>query len=105
MQAADCLVCPSLWAEAAGLVILEAMACGLPVVASRIGGIPEFVIDGVTGYLIPPGDHNLLAIRIRALLDDPLSRRMMGLSARTLGTEQYSAQRRLPEFLGLYTGK
>src|SRR5262249_49879111 len=54
MQAADCLVCPSLWAEAAGLVNLEALGTGLPVLASRIGGIPEYVDDGVTGYLFPP---------------------------------------------------
>ncbi len=56
MQAADCALCPSVWAEAVGLVNLEAMACGLPVVASRIGGIPELIADGRTGILFPPGD-------------------------------------------------
>ena len=71
MQAADCLVCPSLWAEAAGLVNLEALSTGLPVVASRIGGIPEYVEDGKTGMLFPPGDHQALAALIRRLMDTP----------------------------------
>src|SRR5262249_30654550 len=61
MQAADCLLCPSLWAEAAGFVNIEALATGLPVLASRIGGIPEYVDDCRTGILFPPGDHQALA--------------------------------------------
>lgn len=70
-QAADALVCPSIWAEAAGFVNLEAQACGLPVLASRIGGIPEYVKDGATGFLFTPGDHVELAGHVERLLAEP----------------------------------
>ena len=74
LQAADCALCPSIWAEAAGLVNLEALACGLPVVASRIGGIPEFIDDGRSGFLCVPGDDRGLADRIHRLAADPALR-------------------------------
>lgn len=61
---------PSLWAEPFGIVVIEAMAGGTPVVASRIGGIPEIVIDGETGLLVEPGNPDALAGAIRRLLAD-----------------------------------
>ncbi len=102
MKASDVFTCPSLWGEAAGLVNIEALACGLPVIASRVGGIPEIVQDGVTGYLIPAGDHGPLAERIRCLLDDSASRERMSLAARASAIDQFSVQRRLPEYLDWY---
>jgi glycosyltransferase involved in cell wall biosynthesis len=102
IQAADCALCPSVWAEAAGLVNLEAQACGLPVVASRIGGIPEFVEDGRTGFLFTPGDHRELAERIHQLCDDPDLRQRMGQEARSIAIRRYSTQGLLSEHLGLY---
>ncbi len=102
IQAADCALCPSVWAEAAGLVNLEAQACGLPVVASRIGGIPEFVEDGRTGFLFAPGDHHELAERIHQLCDDPELRQRMGQEARSKAILRYSTQSLLSEHLGLY---
>jgi glycosyltransferase involved in cell wall biosynthesis len=102
MQAADCLVCPSLWAEAAGLVILEAMACGLPVVASRIGGIPEFVLDGTSGLLFAAGNSRELAHRLNWLLSDEAARERLGQTARLIAVERYSSQNRIPDQIRLY---
>jgi len=102
MQAADCFVCPSLWAEAAGLVNLEASASGLPVVASRIGGIPEYVEDGRTGFLFLPGDHDELARYVRSLNDDSVMHRKMSLEARAWAVEKFSADSGVLEYLNLY---
>ncbi len=102
MQAADIFVCPSLWAEAAGLVNIEAQACGLPVVASHIGGIPEYVADGSTGWLFPPGDYRGLAACVRRLIDDPRAARGMGEEARRWVVERFSADARLEDYLDLY---
>jgi glycogen synthase len=66
---ADAFVLPSL-AESFGMVLLEAMSCGLPVVASRTGGIPETVTDGENGLLVPAGDPRELAAALRRLVND-----------------------------------
>src|SRR5207302_6518209 len=68
--AADVTVLPSYY-ESFGMVALEAMACGSPVIASRVGGLVTTVRDGVTGFLIPDGDVDALAERIGALVADP----------------------------------
>ena len=78
-DATDIYLQPSLWQEAAPLAILEAMSLGLPVVASHIGGIPELVRDGNTGFLVTPGDSNALAERILTLAENENLRRGMGL--------------------------
>jgi glycosyltransferase involved in cell wall biosynthesis len=102
MQGADCLVCPSLWAEAAGLVNLEAQASGLPVIASAVGGIPEYVADGRTGFLFPPNDVAELADRVRRLqADRPLWQRF-SLASRVLVEEEFSPAARLRETLDHY---
>ena len=102
MQAADCLVCPTVWAEAAGLVILEGLACRLPVVASAVAGIPEFVEDRRIGFLFRPGDDAQLAEKIRRPESDPAACRRMGLEARSAMVERFSAEKRLSEYLDLY---
>jgi glycosyltransferase involved in cell wall biosynthesis len=102
LQAADCFVCPSLWAEAAGLVNLEAQASGLPVVASRIGGIPEYVEDGRTGLLFPPGDVHALAGCLRRLYDTPALCRELGRQARLATVARFSSESRLAAYLDLY---
>jgi glycosyltransferase involved in cell wall biosynthesis len=102
MQAADCLVCPTLWAEAVGLVNLEGLACRLPVIGSRVGGIPQFVEDGRTGFLFPPGDDAELADRIGRLASDPDACRRMGLAGRSVMVERFSPEKRLGEYLDLY---
>ena len=102
LQAADCFVCPSVWKEGAGNANFEAMACGLPDLASRIGGIPEFVADGRNGFLFTPGDHRDLAERIHRLRADPELRHRIGQEARAIVIERYSTRSLLAEHLDLY---
>jgi len=79
---ADICVVPSLWPEPFGMVAVEAMASGRPVVASRIGGLADSVVDGETGFLIPPGEPAALADKLRLLLDDAELRAEMGRRGR-----------------------
>jgi len=79
-SAAEMTVMPSYY-ESFGMVALEAMACGNPVIASRVGGLTTTVQDGVTGYLVPEGDSALLAGRISAILTDGALRRRLGAAA------------------------
>lgn len=76
-----CLALPSEW-EAFGLVLVEAMASGRPVVAARVGGTPDVVEDGVTGFLVPHGDAGALADRLGRILGDPLLADRMGAAGR-----------------------
>lgn len=77
LRGADVLVVPSRYEEL-GTALVEAMYCGVPVVATRTGGIPQVVVDGVTGLLVAPGDAAGLAEAIDRLLGDPWLRRRMG---------------------------
>jgi glycosyltransferase involved in cell wall biosynthesis len=102
MQAADCFICPSLWQEGAGAVNFEAMACGLPDIASRTGGIPEFIEHGRNGFLFTAGNHRELAEGIRRLHDNLELRHKLGREARSIVVERYSIQGLLAEHLGVY---
>jgi glycosyltransferase involved in cell wall biosynthesis len=102
MQAADVFICPSLWGEATGLVNLEAQASGLPLVASRIGGIPEFVNDGKAGFLFTPRDHEQLAAHLRMLAENPEMHRRFSDSARTFAEAEFSIERRLDDYVRAY---
>ncbi len=81
IEQCDIFVAPSLY-ESFGIVFLEAMRLGKPVVGSRAGGIPEIVVDGTTGLLAPPGDPVALEQAITALATDPALRARMGASGR-----------------------
>ncbi|NOZ27282.1 MAG: glycosyltransferase family 4 protein [Chloroflexi bacterium] len=78
--------------EAAPMSLAEAMAAGRPVVATRVGGVPDLVADGVTGFLVPPGDPAALAERLARILGDEASRRAMGERARK-AAERFRASR------------
>ena len=105
LQASDCFVLPSRWQEAAGLVVLEAQSVGLPVVASRIGGIPEYIAEGHSGLLFTPNDARDLAAQLRVLCFDPQTCERMAHEARLHALERFSVESRLPELLDLYRGK
>jgi glycosyltransferase involved in cell wall biosynthesis len=81
-QDVDLLVLPSIWHESYGLPVAEAMASGVPVVASRCGGLPELVDHGVTGWLVPRADVDSLVTTLGDLLDDPRKLSAMGRAAR-----------------------
>lgn len=82
LPAFDLLVVPSIEREGFGLAALEGMDAGLPVVASRLGGLPEVVEDGRTGLLVSPGDVRGMALAIGRLLASPEERRAMGSEGR-----------------------
>jgi glycosyltransferase involved in cell wall biosynthesis len=101
LSALDLFVSPSR-SEPFGLSIIEAMACGVPVVATKSEGAGEILEDGVTGLLVPPGDHEALAEAICALLDD--GRRRAGLAARALEAvrDRFSLERMVTATEQLY---
>jgi glycosyltransferase involved in cell wall biosynthesis len=84
------------------LVLLEAQASGLPVVASRIGGIPEYVEDGQTGLLFSAENAGELAGHIRTLCDDPDRCRRMGREARSMVLQRFTPESQLADWLELY---
>jgi len=103
---ADLLVLPSLYEEL-GTVLLEAMQAGLPVVASKTGGIPDVVEDGVNGMLVPPGDPEALARAIDRLLADRDLASRLGEGARERGKDydwEVLAERVLAVYRGVHTG-
>lgn len=96
------MVVPSLWFEPFGIVIIEAMAAGCPVIASRMGGIPDLIADGETGFLVPPGNPAALAGAMERLLHDRELRARMRARARTRA-EQFRAAAVVPRFEAVYT--
>ena len=78
------------------------MACGVPCVASRVGGIPEVVEDGKSGYLVPPGDPAALASAIEAILDDDQMRISFSRRARQRAIEKFDLQDMVKHYIDLY---
>ena len=88
--------------EGAPISILEAMATGVPVVASAVGGVPEIVKDGATGLLVPPGDPAALAAALEALLADPALRDRLGAAGQARVRERFSLAQLRRAHLDLY---
>jgi glycosyltransferase involved in cell wall biosynthesis len=101
MNAFDLLIVPSLW-EGFGLVILEAMAHQIPVVASAVSAIPEIVVHGETGLLVPARDVDALAGALVSLLGDAPLRKHMGMLAEDRLETHFSAARMVDETISLY---
>lgn len=102
-QAADGFVLPSVLSEPFGMGIIEAMACQVPVIATKLGGIPEIVEDGKTGLLVEPGDSHALANAILELLSNEDLRRKMGKIGRKR-VESFSWDNIVTNLLRLYGG-
>ena len=88
-------------AETFGIVALEAMFKGKPIIAARSGGLPDVVVDGETGFLVPPGDFQALGQAMKCLLDDPERRAHMGVRARQRAAE-FQAKTVVSRFEAVY---
>ena len=98
LRRADLLVHPARW-EGFGLALLEAMLCSLPVVATRVSSIPEIVVDGETGRLVPPDDDDALA---RAVADALLARDRYGAAGLARARSEFSVARMAERTLAVY---
>jgi glycosyltransferase involved in cell wall biosynthesis len=101
MQSAAVLLAPSLWYEGLPMTIVEALSFGLPVIASRIGGLPEIISDHDSGLLVDPGDASALVESLVSLLANS-SGMSMRQAARRRFVEQYSEQRNYELLIGIY---
>jgi glycosyltransferase involved in cell wall biosynthesis len=101
LQEADVLLHASL-SEGIPTVVLEAMACGVPVVATDVGGVREAVDDGVTGFVVPPRDPVALAATLSALWSDPALRSRMGAAGRARAESEFGLARNTASFTRLY---
>ena len=102
MNALDCLVHPQVATEASPMVLLEAMSCGKPVIASRLDGIPESFIDGEQGLLVPPEDVPALAGALTAVAGDPVLRARLSRSGRDHVVRHFTLDRLARDVLALY---
>lgn len=100
-QAAD-LYLHAAKVEAFGLVIAEAMACGVPVIATSVGGVPEVVKHGETGYLVSPGDSKLMARHVIDLINHQELRAQMSLNSYKNAIELYDRKRQFTEYVKWY---
>jgi glycosyltransferase involved in cell wall biosynthesis len=101
LSAADIFVLPSR-SEGFSNAIVEAMAASLPVVATNVGGNAEAVIDGVSGFLVPPEDPAALAAAITRLLCDPYRAKAMGLAGRALAAEKFTTEAMMNRITNVY---
>lgn len=101
LRSADVFLLPSEM-ESFGLAALEALACGVPVVASAVGGLPEVIDEGVVGYLRPVGDVAAMAEAVGRLLDDEPLRRRLGAAGRRLAETRYALPPAVDRYLAIY---
>jgi sugar transferase (PEP-CTERM/EpsH1 system associated) len=101
LRGLDCFVLPSL-AEGISNTILEAMACGIPVVATRVGGNPELVEDGMTGMLVPQANAEAMATALLNYFEDPVMARRHGNAGRHAVLQRFSLDRMVADYHSLY---
>ena len=103
IAASDVVAVPCTWEESFGLIIAEAMAGGKPVVASRTGGIPELIDDGVTGFLVSPGNSKQLAQFLHRLLSNPDERMRMGKAGYKKAHQMFDLVKQVDKLVDLYS--
>jgi glycosyltransferase involved in cell wall biosynthesis len=103
IRSAD-VVCITPWYEPFGIVPLEAMACGVPIVATAVGGLVESVVDGVTGLHVPPRDPDALASALSSLLGDQPRRRRLGRAGVQRVRSRYTWERVAADTEAVYGG-
>ncbi|MGH7606494.1 MAG: glycosyltransferase, partial [Gemmatimonadales bacterium] len=101
LRSADAVICTP-WYEPIGMVPLEGMACGVPVVASAVGGITDTVVDGITGRLVPPRKPRALAATQHHLLSHRTIREQYGAAGRDRAASRYSWDRIAAEAVRVY---
>jgi glycosyltransferase involved in cell wall biosynthesis len=101
LAASDAFVMPSLW-EGLGLVFLEAMAAGLPILATRVSAVPEVVLDGESGVLVPPADPEALARGMLDLSADPKLRARMGRAGEARVRELFGLEAMVERTIAVY---
>lgn len=104
LDASDIYCQPSLWQEASGLAVLEAMSKCLPVVASDTGGLPENVLCGVTGLLVPPNRSDVLEAELERLIDDEDLRKKLGKAGRMKVLAEHRLEDTITRYVEVLTG-
>lgn len=102
LMAADVVVLPSIEREGLGIALIEAMAVGLPVIGSDLGGIREVIENGLNGLLVPPGDQNALAQAIIWMIEHPEERRAMGLKGKEKWAKEFTTAGMIEKLSRLY---
>lgn len=102
LAASDIFVAPSAWYEAFGFTIAEASACGVPVVTTNVGGIPEIIKDGVTGYVVPVRAPKEIASKLESLALDKELRLKMGMNGSELVKHKFTVERMANETYNVY---
>jgi glycosyltransferase involved in cell wall biosynthesis len=103
MRETDIFVMPSTCQESFGVAAIEASACEVPVVATRVGGVPEAVVDGQTGILVPPFDAASLADACIALIQDPIRRGQLGKAGRRFVLDHYQWHQNAATMASVYS--
>jgi glycosyltransferase involved in cell wall biosynthesis len=98
----DIFILPSAYPEPFGGVVMEAMSMGLPVIATNLGGSLDQVVEGVTGFLVPPADPNALAAKIERLANNPDLRRKMGAAGRERIVKNFSLREMVKKIEAVY---
>jgi glycosyltransferase involved in cell wall biosynthesis len=101
LRSADIFVYPS-YHEGMPMAVMEAMACGLPIIATQVGGLPDLVCPGINGILVPAGQPGQLANAILQLLDDPQMRHSMQIKSFQLAQENFDVEKLVPRLLEIY---